>query len=199
MNNSLQEYLNFANKLADVAGITSMEYFRTSLSIDNKSDKSPVTIADKNTELKIRSLIESEYPDHGILGEEFDSVNPDAEFIWVIDPIDGTRSYIAGHKDFGNLIALTQNKKPIIGIINCPAHEERWVGAKNQNSTVNQQTANTSSVTSIEDAYIFTSGLYFGSPCMAIACDVLVFAITLCEIVKRRMAKAVFKVFIKLI
>ena len=52
MNNSLQEYLNFANKLADVAGITSMEYFRTSLSIDNKSDESPVTIADKNTELK---------------------------------------------------------------------------------------------------------------------------------------------------
>jgi fructose-1,6-bisphosphatase/inositol monophosphatase family enzyme len=95
MNNSLQEYLNFANKLADAAGITSMEYFRTSLSIDNKSDESPVTIADKNTELKIRSLIENEYPDHGILGEEFDSVNPDAEFIWVIDPIDGTRSYIA--------------------------------------------------------------------------------------------------------
>ena len=106
MNNSLQEYLNFGNKLADAAGITSMEYFRTSLSIDNKSDESPVTIADKNTELKIRSLIENEYPDHGILGEEFDSVNPDAEFIWVIDPIDGTRSYIAGHKDFGNLINL---------------------------------------------------------------------------------------------
>ena len=102
-----------------------MEYFRTSLSIDSKSDESPVTIADQNTELKIRSMIEKEYPDHGILGEEFDSVNPDAEFIWVIDPIDGTRSYIAGHKDFGNLISLTQNKKPIIGIINCPAHDER--------------------------------------------------------------------------
>ena len=76
MNNSLQEYLNFANKLADAAGITSMEYFRTSLNIDSKSDESPVTIADQNTELKIRSMIEKEYPDHGILGEEFDSVNP---------------------------------------------------------------------------------------------------------------------------
>ena len=94
-------------------------------------------------------MIENEYPDHGILGEEFDSVNPDAEFILVIDPIDGTRSYIAGHKDFGNLISLTQNKKPIIGIINCPAHDERWVGAKNQSSTVNQQTVNTSSVARI--------------------------------------------------
>ena len=94
MNNSLQEYLNFANKLADAAGITSMEYFRTSLSIDNKSDESPVTIADKNTELKIRSMIEKKYPNHGILGEEFDSVNPNAEFIWVIDPIDGTNDYV---------------------------------------------------------------------------------------------------------
>ena len=164
MNNSLQEYLNFANKLADAAGITSMEYFRTSLDIDNKSDESPVTIADKNTELKLRSMIEKEYPNHGILGEEFDSINPEAEFIWVIDPIDGTKSYLAGHKDFGNLISLTQNKKPIIGIINCPAHEERWVGAKNQNSTLNKQPSRTSSVTKIEDAYFLTSGLYFIEP-----------------------------------
>ena len=171
MNNSLQEYLNFANKLADVASITSMQYFRTSLDIENKSDETPVTIADKNTELKLRSMIEKKYPDHGILGEEFDSINPDAEFIWVIDPIDGTRSYIAGHKDFGNLISLTQNKKPIIGIINCPAHDERWVGAKHQNSTVNQQTINTSSVTAIEDAYIFTSGLYFDEPHLRNAVD----------------------------
>ena len=164
MNNSLQEYIKFANKLADAAGITSMEYFRTSLSIDNKSDESPVTIADKNTELHIRSMIEKKYPNHGILGEEFDSINPEAEFIWVIDPIDGTRSYIAGHKDFGNLISLTQNKKPIIGIINCPAHNERWVGVKNLNSTINLKPAKSSNVINIEDAYLFTSGLYFDEP-----------------------------------
>ena len=139
MNNSFQEYIIFANKLADEASITSMKYFRTSLDIDNKSDESPVTIADKNTELKLRSMIEKKYPDHGILGEEFDNINPDAEFAWVIDPIDGTRSYIAGHKDFGNLISLTQNKKPIIGIINCPAHNERWIGVQNHYSTVNKQ------------------------------------------------------------
>ena len=171
MNNSLQEYLNFANKLADEAGIISMEYFRTSLDIENKSDETPVTIADKNTELKLRSMIEKKYPDHGILGEEFDSINPDAEFIWVIDPIDGTKSYIAGHKDFGNLISLTQNKKPIIGIINCPAHDERWVGAKNQNSTFNQQPSKTSSVNKIEDAYFFSSGLYFTEPHLRNAVD----------------------------
>ena len=162
MSNSYQEYLDFANKLADVASKTSMQYFRTFLDIDNKNDESPVTIADKNTELKIRSLIEQEYPHHGILGEEFDSTNPNAEYVWVIDPIDGTRSYIAGHKDFGNLISLTQNKKPIIGIINCPAHNERWVGIKNQKSTLNKKIAKTSIVKNIEDAYLFTSGLYFG-------------------------------------
>jgi len=171
MNNFLLEYLNFANRLADEAGIISMEYFRTSLDIENKSDESPVTIADKNTELKLRSMIEEKYPDHGILGEEFDSINPDAEFIWVIDPIDGTKSYLAGHKDFGNLISLTQNKKPIIGIINCPAHDERWVGAKNQNSTINQQSSKTSSVTKIEDAYFFSSGLYFDEPHLRNAVD----------------------------
>ena len=171
MNNSLQEYLNFANKLADEAGIISMEYFRTSLDIENKSDETPVTIADKNTELKLRSMIEKKYPDHGILGEEFDSINPDAEFIWVIDPIDGTKSYVAGHKDFGNLISLTQNKKPIIGIINCPAHDERWVGAKNQNSTFNLQPSKTSSVNKIEDAYFFSSGLYFTEPHLRNAVD----------------------------
>ena len=164
MNNSYQEYLNFANNLADVAGETSMQYFRTSLDIDNKNDESPVTIADKNTELKIRSMIEKTYPDLGILGEEFDSINADAEYIWVIDPIDGTRSYIAGHKDFGNLIALTHNKKPIIGIINCPAHDERWVGNKNQNSILNGKPAKSSKIINIEDAYLFTSGLYFEEP-----------------------------------
>ena len=164
MINFHQKYLNFANKLADEASETSMKYFRTKLDIDNKNDKSPVTIADKNTELKIRSLIENEYPSHGILGEEFNSVNPNAEFIWVIDPIDGTRSYIAGHKDFGNLISLTHNKDPIIGIINCPAHNERWVGVKNQISTLNNKRIRTSKVSKIKDAYLFTSGLYFDEP-----------------------------------
>ena len=171
MSNSNQEYLNFANKLADVASETSMQYFRTTLDIDNKNDDSPVTIADKNTELKIRSLIEKKYPNHGILGEEFDSINPDADYVWIIDPIDGTRSYIAGHKDFGNLISLTHNKKPIIGIINCPAHEERWVGVINQQSRYNNKLAKTSMVKNIEDAYLFTSGLYFEEPQLRNAVD----------------------------
>ena len=108
------EFLNFANLLADESEIIINKYFRTKINISEKNDKSPVTIADQNTELKIRELIKEKYPSHGILGEEFEQTNINSEFIWVIDPIDGTRSFIAGHKDFGTLISLLHNKKPVI-------------------------------------------------------------------------------------
>ena len=123
MAHNLEDLLSFANFLADESAIIIKQYFRNPLKIDEKEDDTPVTIADKKTELKIRELIEIKYPNHGILGEEFASSNIDSEYLWVIDPIDGTRSFIAGHKDFGTLIALLHNNKPVIGIINCPIHE----------------------------------------------------------------------------
>ena len=161
MNSNLDELINFSNYLADESEKIIKEYFRKPFKVENKTDESPVTIADKNTELKIRELIEEKYPDHGILGEEFDSKNLDSEFLWVIDPIDGTRSFIAGHKDFGTLIALLHNNKPIIGIINCPMHEERWVGIKNQKTTLNGGEINTSEINLLSKSYVCTSGLYF--------------------------------------
>ena len=141
-----------------------MQYFRKKLNVENKEDESPVTIADKQTEKIIRDQIRKSYPNHGILGEEYENENLNSEFIWVIDPIDGTRSYIAGHKDFGNLIALLHNNNPIIGIINCPAHNERWIGVKNTVTTCNGKEVITSGVKKIEDAYLFTSGVYFYEP-----------------------------------
>ena len=167
MTNQYDEFVNFANILADEASITSMEYFRKNFKIENKMDKSPVTIADKNTELKIRELIRKKFPNHGILGEEFSDENINSEFMWVVDPIDGTRSFIAGHKDFGNLIALLHNKKPVIGIINCPAHNERWIGIKDKKTTCNGVKANTSQIKELKDAYLFTSGMYFYEPILA--------------------------------
>ena len=154
------EFLNFANLLADESEIIINKYFRTKINISEKNDKSPVTIADQNTELKIRELIKEKYPSHGILGEEFEQTNINSEFIWVIDPIDGTRSFIAGHKDFGTLISLLHNKKPIIGIINCPAHNERWIGVQNQKTTMNDKIIYTSSKKSISECYAYSSGLY---------------------------------------
>ena len=161
---NINEFVSFANLLADLASKKSMQYFRKKLDIENKDDESPVTIADKETEEIIRDKIRKSFPTHGILGEEYESENLDSEFIWVIDPIDGTRSYIAGHKDFGNLISLLHNNQPIIGIINCPAHNERWVGIKDNKSTCNGKEVKTSGINKIENAYLFTSGIYFYEP-----------------------------------
>ena len=156
----MDEFISFANILADESAKVIMEYFRQTLTIENKDDDTPVTIADKKSELKIRELINKAYPSHGILDEEFDNTNLDSDYIWVIDPIDGTRSFIAGHKDFGTLIALLYKKKPVLGIINCPAHRERWIGIENQITTLNGKKIKTSQKKSIEDCYTITTGLY---------------------------------------
>ena len=158
--NQMEEFISFANILADESAKVIMEYFRQTLTIENKDDDTPVTIADKKSELKIRELINKAYPSHGILAEEFDNTNLDSEYIWVVDPIDGTRSFIAGHKDFGTLIALLYKKKPVLGIINCPAHSERWIGIENQITTLNGKKIKTSQKKSIEDCYTITTGLY---------------------------------------
>ena len=160
-NSYLKEFISFANTLADKSSEIIMQYFRHRFNIETKEDNTPVTIADKSCEEKIRELIKQAYPSHGIIGEEYESINLDSEFTWVIDPIDGTQSFIAGHKDFGTLIALLKNKKPILGIINCPAHQERWIGIENQPTTLNGNVVTTSNIQKIKDGYAFTSGLYF--------------------------------------
>ncbi len=164
MDHQYDEFVNFANMLADASAEIINNYFRKKINIDNKKDDTPVTIADQNTELKIRELISKKYPSHGILGEEYGKTQIKSEFVWVIDPIDGTRSFIAGHKDFGTLIALLHNNTPVLGIINCPAHQERWVGIKNEKTRLNNKIIKTSSTKKIEDAYLFTSGIYFNEP-----------------------------------
>ena len=160
MTSNMEELIIFSNFLADESSKIIKEYFRKPLTINNKEDESPVTIADKNTESKIRELIEDKYPNHGILGEEFDTKNTSSEYTWVIDPIDGTRSFIAGHKDFGTLIALLYNQKPIIGIINCPMHDERWIGVNGKNTTLNGKDVRTSNIKDINKSYLSSTGLY---------------------------------------
>jgi len=160
MTSKLEELVNFANHLGDESEKIIKKYFRQSFVVSDKEDESPVTIADKNTELKIRELIESKYPNHGILGEEFESKDTKSEYTWVIDPIDGTRSFIAGHKDFGTLIALLHNKKPIIGIINCPMHQERWVGVEGEKTMMNNKEVQTSNVEILSKSYLSSTGNY---------------------------------------
>ena len=102
------------------------------MAADAKSDRSPVTIADRTSELAMRAVLSERFPDHGILGEEFGLDRPDSSLRWVLDPIDGTRAFITGRPTFGILIALLENDRPILGVIDQPITGERWIGAIGQ-------------------------------------------------------------------
>jgi inositol-phosphate phosphatase / L-galactose 1-phosphate phosphatase / histidinol-phosphatase len=133
----LDRYIALAAKLADAAGAAIRPYFRQRLAVEDKLDLTPVTAADRAAELAMRRLIESRFPEHGIIGEEFGRVGEDAEFVWVLDPIDGTKSFISGVPLFGTLIALTRAGQPILGIIDQPISHERWLGAAGRPTTLN--------------------------------------------------------------
>src|SRR5215510_13769585 len=127
----------FAGRLADASGAIAKRYFRSGVGIETKPDKSPVTLADRAAKAAIRELIGDRYPDHGVVGEEHGADRPDAEFVWVLDPIDGTKSFITGRPTFGTLIALMQEGRPLVGIIDHPALGERWVGAVGHPTSMN--------------------------------------------------------------
>lgn len=131
------EFIALAGRLADASGAIIRQYFRTPIPVDTKADDSPVTIADRDAETALRAMIEDAYPAHGIFGEEHGFVRTEAEYAWVLDPIDGTKAFISGMPIFGTLIALMRNGKPILGIIDQPVSGERWLGAAGQPSTLN--------------------------------------------------------------
>lgn len=120
-------YITFAAELADAARPLALSYFRTPLDVISKLDDSPVTIADRTIEKHLREMIEARFPDHGIHGEEF-GVKAGNAFTWVLDPIDGTKSFITGFPLFGTLVSLTFQEKPFCGLIDIPATGERWQG-----------------------------------------------------------------------
>ncbi len=126
--NELNEAKNFCKALANESGKIIKNYWRSGISVDTKKDLSPVTIADKKAEELMRGMIIKYFPDHGILGEEFGEHNPDSEYKWVLDPIDGTKSFICGTITFGTLIALLKNGKPVLGVINQPILNEFLIG-----------------------------------------------------------------------
>ena len=124
-----QAYIDFAHALADASGGIIRRHFRTPFAVEDKSDASPVTVADREAERAMRSMIAERYPGHGIVGEEFGNERPDAAEVWVLDPIDGTRAFVAGKPIFGTLIALLRDETPVLGIIDQPVLGERWIGA----------------------------------------------------------------------
>jgi len=133
----LDDFLALASDLADAAGEAIRPHFRQRIAVDDKPDLSPVTIADRNAEAAMRRLITARFPDHGIIGEEYGAERENAEFVWVLDPIDGTKSFISGVPLFGTLIALAHQGRPILGIIDQPISRERWIGATDHPTTFN--------------------------------------------------------------
>ena len=132
----LTEFKNFTKILTRASSEIIKTYFRTKVSVESKSDDSPVTIADKKAEEVMRKLIMKHFPDHGIIGEEFGETNKDAEYTWILDPIDGTKSFICGAYSFGTLIGLLKNGQPILGVYHHPILNDFLIG-DNQETRIN--------------------------------------------------------------
>ena len=147
-------YLDFAMRLADAAGAVVREYYRATLTVETKADASPVTIADREAEQALRAMIRATYPDHGIEGEEFPGERLEAEFVWRLDPIDGTKSFVFGRPLFGTLIALTRAGRPILGVIDQCILQERWVGVAGERSTWNGEPIGVRACPTLEQAIL---------------------------------------------
>jgi myo-inositol-1(or 4)-monophosphatase len=125
------DFSAFVDKLATVSGEAILPFFRTSLGVEDKSAGArfdPVTQADRAAELAMRALIKRDFPAHGIVGEEYGNERADAEYVWVLDPIDGTKSFISGMPAWGTLIALTRHGEPVFGMMHQPFIGERFSG-----------------------------------------------------------------------
>ena len=160
---TIDEFCAFANELADAARKEILPYWRRPIEVESKMEdhravaESPVTIADRNAEKAMRALIEARYPEHGIYGEEFGSVRVDAEFCWVLDPIDGTKSFITGKPLFGTLIGLCHRGLPTIGVIDQCVLKERWVGVRGVRTLLNGEPVRASGKASLGEAMLYAT------------------------------------------
>jgi myo-inositol-1(or 4)-monophosphatase len=119
-----------AEAALDAAGAAIRPHFRVGLAADDKSDESPVTVADREAEAILRQHLLAAFPEFGIIGEEFPAHRPDAKYLWVIDPIDGTRAFITGRTTFCTLLGLLEDGVPVLGFIDQPVTRERWRGGR---------------------------------------------------------------------
>ena len=125
------QFAAFASRLADAAGKAILPYYRQPLQVDSKGRTGvfdPVTVADRAAEAAIRELIERCWPNHGIIGEEYGTIRADAAYVWVIDPIDGTRAFMSGILSWGTLIGLLHHGEPVLGVLDQPVLAERFIG-----------------------------------------------------------------------
>lgn len=152
MDKELESLVRFAHQLADASGKIIRPYFRTAVAVNQKNDRTPVTEADFKAEQAMRELIAEQYPNHGIVGEEINNHGENKDGVWILDPIDGTKAFIAGSPLFGTLIGFLSHQKPILGIINQPVLNERWVGVLGDSTTLNGKPIRTRSTTHLKEA-----------------------------------------------
>ncbi|MFQ5784985.1 MAG: inositol monophosphatase family protein [Alphaproteobacteria bacterium] len=157
----LAEIAAFAETLADAAGEVVRRYFRRPLAIAYKEGMSPVTEADRAVEARLRELIAARYPRHGVVGEELADERADADEVWVIDPIDGTRLFINGIPMFGTLIAFVRAGAPLLGVIDQPITGERWIGGDGVPTTLNRAPVRCRACESLCDAVLITSSPHY--------------------------------------
>jgi myo-inositol-1(or 4)-monophosphatase len=153
----------FIDEMATVSGDAILPFFRTSLGVEDKSRGGafdPVTAADRAAEAAMRAMIRDQFPAHGIIGEEFGAERPDAEFVWVLDPIDGTKSFISGMPAWGTLIALTRAGRPVYGMVHQPFIAERFAGdgaASNYRGPAGDRALLTRPCARLADAVLYTT------------------------------------------
>ncbi|ABC64853.1 histidinol-phosphatase [Erythrobacter litoralis] len=171
---NLEAELLVAHRLADAAREEIRPLFRAAFESERKGDASPVTEADRAAEESMRRILKAEYPQDGVIGEEFGSEQGRSGRQWVLDPIDGTISFMAGRPIFGTLIALMQDGWPVLGIIDQPIAGERWVGRIGGPTTLNERPVRTRTCKSLEEAVLATSSPHYftsdqAEPYMALA------------------------------
>jgi inositol-phosphate phosphatase / L-galactose 1-phosphate phosphatase / histidinol-phosphatase len=159
----MTEDIVLAERLADAARKAIRPYFRVECGIEDKADASPVTLADRAAEAAMREILTAERPDDGIIGEEFGIERGEANRCWVLDPIDGTRSFIAGRAIFGTLIALIEDGTPVIGIIDQPIQGERWLGVAGRPTRYNGEPCATRRCDALSGAQLATTSPYLFS------------------------------------
>lgn len=150
--------LNLAGRLADAAGEAIRPFYRADFESEAKGDSSPVTEADRAAEAAMRAILDAECPDDAIIGEEYGEKDGTSGRTWVLDPIDGTVSFMAGRPIFGTLIALLQGGFPVMGVIDQCIGGERWIGMTGEATTLNGQAVTTRKCRSLADATLASTG-----------------------------------------
>lgn len=156
--------IDLFHQLADASGAVIRRHFRQPFDIERKGDDSPVTIADRSAEQAIRAILEKRRAGDGIIGEEYGPDRPDAEFVWVIDPIDGTRSFVIGRPVFGTLISLLVNGRPTLGLIDQPILGERWIGGVDRPTRFNGRPVRVRDCATLEQAHLATTSPHQFTP-----------------------------------